>query len=1363
MWAVHNPSGGASPGRGISTGRLKRGIPKAGRQLLVLSQSLRPYLQCVRSSLTAAMSLSNFASQASERHNVPEIEAQTSPEVLLNPLTVSRNENERVFIEPSVNSIRVSIRIKQADEIEHILVHKFTRFLTQRAESFFILRRKPVKGYDISFLITNFHTEEMLKHKLVDFIIQFMEEVDKEISEMKLFLNARARFVAESFLTPYMGMSSWITRKEYLFYLSLIDEEEDGIHFGYWEDMKHAAWPAGRWNNNMIDRGRTRRPGDPVDDVGAAAAERNGNMAPSRIGGTKCSACVQHPSHRLIPCHHTVCYDHYLAHSDGASARCARCLKTVDVILDIDAIGDSTVDDLSAITRELKLSPTSSSTSVWGSPLLAGSSFPSIDERIARMRGTVREPVKNQYHEPIEEQSVHTPPLVNENLLGVTNRGVMDHGRSTTGGQQRETSPDAQTGQHTISPNHQPDLVQPDQSRRAQVHTNQLQQPMHNRFPSFNPARPAVDNFPEYAGRDAANTLQSPVINAQQPSSVANAQQPSVTHAQQRSSGGQPDGSYIHGPQPGPFRASHAFRELATPAPEAENSRAENTRAEALQQFAAYQQQLAMQQQQPPANMYQPPAHMQQNFGQTQPTNDMYAQHVGPSQARYFDPNLDPRLAGLMSPVNMQRPYAVSGVPGMVPLMNYNPVPRVQQPAPFTRGQMSNSYNMNGYQPNDHPGSSHFTNAAQMNSHQINGQQMNTGHFNSPPQMGFGRFNSPPQMNSSHFQSPQAHRPQMSGSRMPGSQMYRPPMNMNGQQTSGYQMNGSVPRIRALSPHADPFVDSQSSEVNYESFSAAMENTSNSPIGSPVSNNGNGHTWALSPQQVSNAVDIPQKPKTQAALMAEAIKSGSLEQYDGRSPPGGRGFVAPGSGLEREVAIQPFVRSQAVMSPEVHPDPEWISAHNHTLPTMAEVYNFLPFVNALDNVRPCTNGVIKIGNIPYGTTKNEVVATLGRSTRIASQPRGTAYFAIHIIMERSTGKTMDCYVELDTPEEAEAAVIAFRQRIDNKRPPRIGERYVDISLSSQEALMKELFPRAKCVEWDGQVPIVHTTDEPFNSGFQGFVTSEEMVTITKHAETPQRSPFAQRCVNRTFETMISLMHKYPWHATEHISIRERTEVAACAIFQLRVLIDAVNRDTHPQQLHRPLLQEYITACLNNPGFSTQQKSYISHCASTNGFAELLAYVPYNHVEAPSGQMWAFEVLSKKPEASEQLLHYVMSLMGMATDPDGNFAPIGGNVRDSRLTLPDPVLAGLSPFGHFFIKYHKQTEMCSLKEAAQDEWNAVYEALSRVLPSDQLQLQTQAVDDAHGYTDYGDIQQGAGAEDYSHYGGDGGQALALTNN
>ena len=45
----------------------------------------------------------------------------------------------------------------------------------------------------------------MFKHKLVDFIIHFMEEIDKEISDMKLALNARARISAEEFLKQVSG------------------------------------------------------------------------------------------------------------------------------------------------------------------------------------------------------------------------------------------------------------------------------------------------------------------------------------------------------------------------------------------------------------------------------------------------------------------------------------------------------------------------------------------------------------------------------------------------------------------------------------------------------------------------------------------------------------------------------------------------------------------------------------------------------------------------------------------------------------------------------------------------------------------------------------------------------------------------------------------------------------------------------------------------------------------------------------------------------------------------------------------------------------------------------------------------------
>lgn len=90
----------------------------------------------------------------------------------MNQLIVSRSENEYVLVEPSINSVRVSVKIKQQDEIEEILCHKFTRFLMQRSEQFLIMRRKAVDGYDISFLITHTHLETMWKHKLLDFIVQ---------------------------------------------------------------------------------------------------------------------------------------------------------------------------------------------------------------------------------------------------------------------------------------------------------------------------------------------------------------------------------------------------------------------------------------------------------------------------------------------------------------------------------------------------------------------------------------------------------------------------------------------------------------------------------------------------------------------------------------------------------------------------------------------------------------------------------------------------------------------------------------------------------------------------------------------------------------------------------------------------------------------------------------------------------------------------------------------------------------------------------------------------------------------------------------------------------------------------------------
>lgn len=142
----------------------KRGIQYTYRSwsLLGLHDACRSHVNAVDTTVASRLTLAD-----AHLHT-----HRSTPEVLLTPLLISRNASEQVLIEPSINSVRLSIRIKQADDIERILAHKFTRFLMMRAEAFVILRRVPVKGYDISFLVTNRNVEEMMKHKLVDFIIE---------------------------------------------------------------------------------------------------------------------------------------------------------------------------------------------------------------------------------------------------------------------------------------------------------------------------------------------------------------------------------------------------------------------------------------------------------------------------------------------------------------------------------------------------------------------------------------------------------------------------------------------------------------------------------------------------------------------------------------------------------------------------------------------------------------------------------------------------------------------------------------------------------------------------------------------------------------------------------------------------------------------------------------------------------------------------------------------------------------------------------------------------------------------------------------------------------------------------------------
>eukprot|EP01102_Stenamoeba_stenopodia_P004966 TRINITY_DN15467_c0_g1_i1.p1 TRINITY_DN15467_c0_g1~~TRINITY_DN15467_c0_g1_i1.p1 ORF type:complete len:178 (+),score=22.48 TRINITY_DN15467_c0_g1_i1:101-634(+) len=167
--------------------------------------SLRLYLNAIRATLVATLCLQEFATQTSERRNTvaPEIETQQQPELLLNSVIIHRNAREKCLIEASINSVRVSFTLRVVDEITRYICEKLVRFIQLRAELFVVLRRTSVKGYDFSLLITNRHLIEFDKHRLIDFALQMMEDIDKEVAELTFFPHSRARIAVQEFLSEF--------------------------------------------------------------------------------------------------------------------------------------------------------------------------------------------------------------------------------------------------------------------------------------------------------------------------------------------------------------------------------------------------------------------------------------------------------------------------------------------------------------------------------------------------------------------------------------------------------------------------------------------------------------------------------------------------------------------------------------------------------------------------------------------------------------------------------------------------------------------------------------------------------------------------------------------------------------------------------------------------------------------------------------------------------------------------------------------------------------------------------------------------------------------------------------------------------
>ncbi|KAL0937900.1 uncharacterized protein CTRU02_207631 [Colletotrichum truncatum] len=417
----------------------------------------------------------------------------------------------------------------------------------------------------------------------------------------------------------------------------------------------------------------------------------------------------------------------------------------------------------------------------------------------------------------------------------------------------------------------------------------------------------------------------------------------------------------------------------------------------------------------------------------------------------------------------------------------------------------------------------------------------------------------------------------------------------------------------------DPFITQNSlgSSVELHQFGPQTSNTNliltgqvsvSAPIGKAVNYGNLDHK-----DQSFNITGAYTQPPLSNGLQFQSVQGIPLQDGSGNGDGGITGQQGDGSISTEPIVAQngtvvPYqvnYSSALITTPHGAPIPEYIRAQRSpelnrltatttglpTVDTALHQANF-PFIEPASRSRTVMiRGVVKIGNIPFVTNRAEIIAVLGRNSRILNDSEEP----VHIIMERVTGKTTDAYVEFQTLEDATKAVEKHQQNINRGRITRIGQRPVEIELSSQAALMKDLFPSARGVFWNGCNPQVlpHNAEEPWEN-FKGFVSIEEMTMLVKHVEVPHRSPFSKECPQRPFECVISTLTKFPWHMKSHITVQQRHAVHKATCDLLRILVGSIRDRRDEVNLTQRLLKRVVGAAMRCEGFSTAQKDDIAY-------------------------------------------------------------------------------------------------------------------------------------------------------------------------
>ncbi|KAF4119867.1 hypothetical protein GMORB2_3555 [Geosmithia morbida] len=368
-----------------------------------------------------------------------------------------------------------------------------------------------------------------------------------------------------------------------------------------------------------------------------------------------------------------------------------------------------------------------------------------------------------------------------------------------------------------------------------------------------------------------------------------------------------------------------------------------------------------------------------------------------------------------------------------------------------------------------------------------------------------------------------------------------------------------------------------------------------------------------------------------------------------------------------------------------------------------------PFVESCRQFKTINHGVIRIRNIPFSTSRAEIIAFLGRNSKMLNDVDEP----VHIIMERITSKTMDAYVEFCTLEDAMKAVEKHVFHVNSGRAGRLGDRNVDVELSSQARLMHDLFPLATGVVWDGAAPQFkpHDGQYPWNN-FKGFISEEEMIMLVKHVKVPHRSPFSKECPQRPYECLISTLKKFPWSFSDKITISQRRALFKATCDLSRLLLRSISRGDDAVYLNARLHHRLAGTAMSCPGFTPLMKDDLAWLLNLDSAGVCLYGQPF------SAHGWRHQYgLAAKPGIPLDVIEWYICIIREQTYRDMMHRPVqerNGMVERSSDTDMHwgffwAEVGYVSIMG---VKFDRMT----LAQAANAEFCAVERILQRALAS-----------------------------------------------